>query len=172
MAASLLGMVCGITARSKKHAISKPELDTLKKSLTRLRDDLIRLAAEDAKAYDLVIEAMRARKENPGGKADEGVQNALERAADVPMATADACLKVLETSVRVAELGARSTSSDVGVAVLLAEAGFKGAAMNVRINAKYITDQKFVAVAEKRLRLQEAEVRKTASRALSVLNSP
>jgi formiminotetrahydrofolate cyclodeaminase len=113
MAASLLAMVCGITARSKKHANSKPELDKIKKALTRLRNDLIEFAEEDAHAYDLVVEAMKSRKANPGGKADERVQKALERAAEVPMATAEACLRVLETSVRVAELGARSASSDV-----------------------------------------------------------
>jgi formiminotetrahydrofolate cyclodeaminase len=172
MAASLLAMVCGITARSKKHANSKPELDKIKKALTRLRNDLIELAEEDAHAYDLVVEAMKSRKANPGGKADERVQKALERAAEVPMATAEACLMVLETSVRVAELGARSASSDVGVAVLMADAGFKGAAMNVRINAKYITDNKFVTLAEDKLRLQEARVKKTASRALHALSEP
>jgi formiminotetrahydrofolate cyclodeaminase len=54
----------------------------------------------------------------------------------------------------------------------MADAGFKGAAMNVRINAKYITDNKFVTLAEDKLRLQEARVKKTASRALHALSEP
>lgn len=169
MAASLLAMVCGITARSRKHEADRPLLDQHKDTLKRLGEGLVRLAAEDAAAYDAVVESMMSRKAIPGPAADEEVQKALKRAAQVPMSTAAQCLNVLEISVSVAELGARSASSDVGVAVLLGEAGFRGAAMNVRINLKDIFDKAFTTSAEGNLRAQEEHARKVASRALSIL---
>jgi formiminotetrahydrofolate cyclodeaminase len=67
------------------------------------------------------------------------------------MKTAAKCVEVLEASIGVAELGTRSASSDVGVAVLLAEAGFKGAFMNVRVNLKDVRDSKFVESAMENL---------------------
>jgi formiminotetrahydrofolate cyclodeaminase len=169
MAASLLAMVCGITARSKKHETAKPLLLRHREALRTLGEDLVRLAAEDAGAYDSVVESMRDRKARPGPAADEAVQKSLKRAAEVPMSTATKCLKVLETSAIVAKLGAKSASSDVGVGVLLAEAGFKGAVMNVRINLKDISDKAFSASAEAMMKDQEGSAREAASRALALL---
>ena len=169
MAASLLMMVCGITARSRKHESAKPFLNQHKEALSRLRENLVRLAKEDAAAYDSVVESMRARKVSPGPQADESVQNALRRAAEVPMNTASGCLTVLEAAVGVAELGTRSASSDVGVAVLRAEAGFKGAAMNVRINLKDLSDMAFARSAEAKLKDQEKKAADSASKAFSLL---
>jgi formiminotetrahydrofolate cyclodeaminase len=172
MAASLLMMVCGITSRSKKHEASKPELERLLKVLETERDGLLRLAVEDARAYDLVVEAFRKRKASQSGQAEQGVQSALKHASDVPRDTASACLRVLESAVKVAELGTRSASSDVGVAVVLAEAGFSGAAKNVRINTKDILDKGYVDHVEGRLGLEEARSKKLARAAISILDRP
>lgn len=170
MAASLLIMVCGITARSKRHEAARPKLAKHREVLVRIRDDLIRLAAEDAAAYDLVVEAIQKRKEEPGEEAERRVQEAFVRAAEVPSSTAEACLKVMSIGSEVATLGTRSATSDTGAAILLAEAGFKGAAMNVRINVKYISDEAYVAAAEKELELREEESESTVKAALEALH--
>lgn len=172
MAASLLTMVCAITARSKKHEESKPELEKIRHELENLREELILLASEDARAYDLVVEAIKALKTVPGETAETALQMALKHASEVPMRTAITCLKVVECSTRVAELGTRSASSDVGVAVLLAESGFRGADMNVRINIKDIIDRAFVQSAQEKLKLQEEQVRMMASKAFRTLKGP
>jgi formiminotetrahydrofolate cyclodeaminase len=169
MAASLLVMVCDITMRSKKHESSRPELMNLKPSLLGLRDELISLSLEDARAYDLVVDAVRARKENARDSADRDYQAALKHASEVPQKTATACLRVLETAVAVAGIGTRSASSDVGVAALLADAGFGGAAMNVKINLGGITDRPFVKAAKSKLDIQKKEAKDAVRKALAVL---
>jgi formiminotetrahydrofolate cyclodeaminase len=169
MAASLLVMVCGITARSKKHEDSRHELSKHKDALVQIRDNLVRLASEDAAAYDQVVEALRKRRENPGSDADNGVEEAIARAAEVPLSTAAECLKVLAIAADVARLGARSASSDTGVAVLLADAAFKGAAMNVRVNLKSISNKAFAAATEEALARHEAEASKMVALILEAL---
>jgi glutamate formiminotransferase/formiminotetrahydrofolate cyclodeaminase len=169
MAASLLAMVCAITAMSKKHEAKKPELERLQASLAELRDDLISHAREDADSYDKVVQASRARKEDENPKTVEDFQRALRHACSVPLETASACVDVLEKSARVAELGTASASSDVGVAVLLAETGFKGAAMNVTINLNGISDASFAIYARERLKKDEKRAKDQVRDALSRL---
>jgi formiminotetrahydrofolate cyclodeaminase len=171
MAASLLAMVCGITAGSKKHAGSKPILQQHRDAFRALSEDLVRLAAEDANAYDSVVESMKKRKASPGPITDNAVQKALSYAAEVPMSTMAKCLKLLEASAIVAKMGVRSASSDVGVAILLAEAGFRGAAMNVRINLNGISDKAFSASVEADIKTQEERASEAARKALSLLET-
>ena len=172
MAASLLMMVCGITAKSKRHEPNRERLEALKAQLSQRRDELIDLSREDARAYDLVVGAMRKNRESESNENIRAVQNALKLAAEIPMRTAAKCVEVLEASIGVAELGTRSASSDVGVAVLLAEAGFKGASMNVRINLRDVRDSKFVESARERLASYDRRVNVLTSDALGRLGQP
>lgn len=158
MAASLLMMVCGVTAKSKKHEASKPRLNELLSVLVKDRDELIHLAREDAVAYDSVVEAARGRKSNPGGASDKAYQLALRHAADVPMRTADVCIHVLERTVEVVQVGTKSASSDMGVAWELARAGFRGARMNVAINLEFLEDKKFADLATNWMRVAEERI--------------
>lgn len=173
MAASLLVMVCGITARSKKHASSAPELKRIGEVLEMERDGLIRLALWDARAYDSVMDAVRKKKADPGSEsARREMDESLRRAAEIPLDTAASCLRILEQAAKVAGLGTRSASSDVGVAVLLAEAGLKGASKNVRINIDGIGDEAYVGNLVDKLRLWETEARDLASKAMTQLEEP
>jgi formiminotetrahydrofolate cyclodeaminase len=171
MGASLLAMVCGITAKSKRHEPNRERLDALKVRLFAMRDDLIDLAKEDARAYDLVIEAVRKSREHQGKESGMAAQDALRFAADIPMKTAAKCVDVLEASVGVAELGKRSAVSDVGVAILLAEAGFKGASMNVRTNLRDLQDSTFVKSAGGKLASYDKRVKDLTSDALGKLGN-
>jgi len=171
MAASLLAMVCGITAKSKRHEPNRERLGALKVHLSAMRDELVNLAKEDARAYDLVIEAFRKSREHESKESVMAVQDALRLAAEIPMKTAGKCIDVLEASVGVAELGKRSAASDVGVAILLAEAGFKGASMNVRTNLKDLQDSTFVKSAGGKLASYDKRVKDLTSDALGRLGN-
>ena len=170
MAASLLVMVCDITAKSKKHASDRTRLKRLSRSLSRARDELIALARDDATAYDLVLAAIR--KARKSGKRDTGeARKALTHAAKVPMKTANLCIDVLGGAVEVAGIGITSASSDVGVAVLLAHAGYGGAAMNVRINLEGLEGSAFAKVASRELLLMDERANDLMGSALKVLRS-
>jgi glutamate formiminotransferase/formiminotetrahydrofolate cyclodeaminase len=170
MAASLLVMVCDLTAKSKKHAADRGRLRALSRKLSRNRDELIVLAREDARAYDLVLAAVRRSKKSTGGDPG-GIRKALIHAARVPMKTASLCIDVLVSATEVAALGKMSASSDVGVAVLLAHAGYGGGAMNVRINIDGLEGLAFSAEAARKLRLLDERAEKLRDGALRTLGS-
>ncbi|MEM3049254.1 MAG: cyclodeaminase/cyclohydrolase family protein [Thermoplasmata archaeon] len=151
MAAALLIMVCRITAKSKKHKHNTAPLDMLEAELTVLRDRLMDLAELDAAAYDDVVMTNRRMKGTGTQQSSELFRAALKHAADVPMMTAEACLKVLEIGQKVKEIGLRTTSSDVTVALLLAEAALAGGLANVEVNLASITDDDYVRTVSKRV---------------------
>jgi len=73
------------------------------------------------------------------------MQQALKAATDVPMRVAEACVEVMELCQPAAEKGNVNAVSDAGVAVLMAEAGLRSAALNILINLGWIKDKAFVA---------------------------
>jgi formiminotetrahydrofolate cyclodeaminase len=166
MSASLLAMVCSITGKKKKHEEQWPELGMLTNSLLTLRDELVSLAQEDARAYDGLVEAMKRRKAEGTTEADEAVRAALGEAIEVPQKTARACARILEMAIRVSEIGTRNAHSDVAVAVYLAEAGVTGALMNVLINVEDIEDREAAESLKKDVQDQYERAGRAAKEAL------
>jgi formiminotetrahydrofolate cyclodeaminase len=145
-------MVCGITLKNKKHRDSWPRLAVLKEEADTLSELLVRLASDDALAYDGVVAASRAKRDAPDDRgAKEAYDGAVRRAMEVPMSTADGCLRVLRLSDPVASLGTRSASSDVEVARSLAVAGIDGALANVLVNLPFCEDEHFATGAKQKV---------------------
>jgi glutamate formiminotransferase/formiminotetrahydrofolate cyclodeaminase len=71
----------------------------------------------------------------------QAITTALLAAAEVPLETARACAGVADLAAVVAEKGNSNAITDAGVAALLADAGCKGAAYNVRINVSSLDDR-------------------------------
>lgn len=144
VAASLLSMVCGVTLKNKRHEHSWEQLRALRTRADELAERLLSLAEEDAAAYDRMVETGKAGRQRPG---DEGAaadhSEAVARATEVPMRTAESCAEVLELAGEVGRLGTRSASSDVDVARHLAVAGAKGGLANVMINLPYCTGKAY-----------------------------
>ena len=169
MASSLLIMVCGITRRSKKHEAHWAELQIIQTVLEGLRDELLRLASDDARAYDAVVEAMRHLKADSGRQASMAVENALKKATEVPTTTAERCQSVLEEAAKVARLGTKSARSDVASAIYLALAGAKGAMSNMRINLEGQRDTAFAEGIKAKLASYDTRSTRLAENALAVL---
>jgi formiminotetrahydrofolate cyclodeaminase len=81
----------------------------------------------------------------------KAMDKALKAATDVPMRVAEACVSVMELCRPAAEKGNVNAVSDVGVGILMAEAGLRSAALNVLINLGSIKDDKFVSENRERL---------------------
>ena len=131
-------------------AVGKPGYEAVQSDLAAieaqgkaLQQRFLDLAAEDARAYEGVVEAMRRPKGTDAEKAARkaGMQEAFKRATDVPLETMRAALEALELSRLAADKGNKNAVSDAGVAALLAEAALRGAALNVRINLAAISDR-------------------------------
>ena len=72
------------------------------------------------------------------------MDKALKAATNVPMRVAEACVSVMDICRPAAEKGNTNAVSDVGVGILMAEAGLRSAALNVLINLGWIKDENFV----------------------------
>ena len=128
LAAALTQMVAGLTAGKKKYAAVDAEM----------REVSLRAAAlsEVSAAYKLPADTADAT-----ARKEKVVTKALLAAAEVPLDTARACARVAELAVTVATKGNTNAASDAGVAALLADAGCRGAVLNVRINVASLSDK-------------------------------
>lgn len=169
IAASLLAMVCEVTRANRRYEEHWKALDELNERALEKMSRLLVLAKEDAEAYDAMVRAARKQRRNSTPKSIEELNKAIKRAADVPMKTASTCADVLEISYRVAEIGTKSALSDMGVAIFLAETGFKGASMNVSINLKSLKDSDFVGRMRSSLSRQEERASTTARKAFAAI---
>lgn len=143
LAAALGEMVCNLSIG--RAGVEDPE-DALSSSLanlTRARGELLRLAAEDERAYA----AYRTAAGLPKATAEEkearraAMQDALLGAAAVPLATARAAGKLLAELDVTARSGSSHVLSDAVVAAILAEASVRSAGVNVRVNTGLLKDR-------------------------------
>jgi glutamate formiminotransferase/formiminotetrahydrofolate cyclodeaminase len=95
----------------------------------------------DAEAYAAVSAAYKLPKDHDPAARTEAIQTALLGAAEVPLETARLCAEAGTLAATVAAKGNANAITDAGVAALLAEAGCRGAAFNVRINVTSLADR-------------------------------
>ena len=142
LAACLATMVANLTIGKKKFAANETALRGVKAEAGKLRAELLGLARQDSEAFEAVLRAGRLPHGAPEEieARDRELAAAGLAAARVPIATADACLQVLDLAALAARLANPNAVSDVGVAGLLAAAAGEGALLNVEINLKSLPD--------------------------------
>lgn len=143
LAAALASMVGNITANSRKYAAVHEEMRAAVGRLDELRANLLRLADLDAAAFEPLAAAFRMPADTLEqiAQKDLALQSALVQACDVPLDMMRACERVLDECALMAREGSRMALSDAGVAAALAKAAIQGAALNIYINAGWMTDQ-------------------------------
>jgi formiminotetrahydrofolate cyclodeaminase len=99
-----------------------------------LRARVLRLADEDAQAYENFLLARRMSDEVDAEIRDAAIGDALSRAADVPLAIAEAALDVASLAADLAERGNPNLRGDAVTAALLSEAAVRATANLVEIN--------------------------------------
>jgi formiminotetrahydrofolate cyclodeaminase len=145
LGAGLVSMVASLTLGKEKYAGVQAEIQSLLAASEQVRSDLQDLVQRDTEVYGAVSDAMKLPRDTEQRKAerDRTMQAALKEAAKVPLTIAEQSLKVAELSLTAAEIGNVNAVSDAGVAVLLADAAARSAALNVKINVGWIEDQEF-----------------------------
>jgi formiminotetrahydrofolate cyclodeaminase len=99
-----------------------------------LKARLLPLAEEDARAYETVLLALRMPKDVDEDVRDAAIGDALSKAADVPLAIAEAALDVSTLAAELADRGNPNLHGDAATAVFLAEAAVRASANLVEIN--------------------------------------
>jgi formiminotetrahydrofolate cyclodeaminase len=144
---SLLLMVAGLERTRTGSAAERTALDEAAERLRPLRVALGSLIDRDSEAYSAVMEAFRL----PKVTADQitvrrrAIGEAMRTATDTPLQTMRACRQALADAWIVASQGAKSASSDVGVAIELLRAAIRGAGLNVDVNAGELADKDWSA---------------------------
>ncbi len=143
LGAALTQMVAGLTLGKKKYATVEAELATVAARARSLAAKLEGLVASDAAVYATVSTAYKMPKttSEEAEARSHAIATALLAASEVPLKTARACADVADLAQIVATKGNSNAITDAGVAALLAEAGCKAAAYNVRINVASMEDR-------------------------------
>ncbi len=157
LAAALATMVARLTVGKKKYADAEARMREVETAGDACRRELLDLAAADARAFDAFRAASKMSQRTPEEVAtrERALADAARGAADVPLRTAEACVRALELARSVAELGNENAVSDAGVAAWLARAGAEGAALNVRINLPSVSEEERASFAERARRVVE-----------------
>ena len=147
LGAALVSMVCNLTVGKKGYEDVQDDINDLLAQSEALRKKLTDLLEEDVKAYTGYSVAAKMPRGTDEEKAErkKAMQAALKIATDVPLAIAEAAVKVMDLCTPSAEKGNKWAVSDAGVAVLMAEAALRSAALNVLINLGSLKDEEFVA---------------------------
>ena len=143
LSSALIRMVAGLTIGRKKYASVESEMAVVAANAEHLAESLSKLVERDADAYAAVSAAYKLPKDPADAVAarKDAITKALLGAAEVPLETARLCAQAAELAASVAVKGNSNAITDAGVAALLASAGCKGAAYNVRINIASLEDR-------------------------------
>ncbi len=142
--ASALGlMVSNLTIGKKKYAAYEEEIREAKEGLLKIREELEGLVDTDAEAFEPLSKAYSLPNKTPEEQKekDQVLEAALYEAAVVPEKIMETTLRAMPYLKVLSEKGSTLAISDVGVAVLFAQAAIEGASLNVFINTKIMKDR-------------------------------
>ena len=138
LGSALAEMVAQLTVGRKKYVEVESQMQVVIARATELRDKLLTGIDQDMAAYDSVMRAFKIPKDDPGR--ETAVQQALTIAAEVPLLIMTDALAAMSLAETVAGLGNVNAISDAAVSAHMALAAIESAALNVRINAKSMTN--------------------------------
>ncbi|MDR2356192.1 MAG: cyclodeaminase/cyclohydrolase family protein [Clostridiales Family XIII bacterium] len=140
---ALGNMVGALTLGKKKYADVQGDITEMKERATRLQGELLALVQKDAEAFEPLARAYGMPKESEAERAKKAriMEAALSEACGVPLLIMEKCCEAIDLQRGFLEKGSALAVSDVGVGVLLCKAALRGAALNVRINTKAMTNR-------------------------------
>jgi formiminotetrahydrofolate cyclodeaminase len=97
------------------------------------------------------------------------IDEAMKGATETPLETMRACQQAMRGATIVAEAGNPNAASDAGVAVELLLAALRGAALNIGVNLKGLSDAGFAARVSEEATQLEADAVADAERARQLL---
>ena len=133
-------MVASLTIGRKKYAGVEEESKAILVEATDLRQQLTQAIQEDAEAFQAVMWAYRDKEKDKGDR-EAAIEQAMIHAGEVPFSVAKLSSKVALLADQIALKGNVNAISDAGASAIMARAAVEAAAMNVRINAKELSDR-------------------------------
>jgi glutamate formiminotransferase/formiminotetrahydrofolate cyclodeaminase len=142
MAAALAAMVARLTMGKKKYAEVEARMNEIAAKADELKASLEEAVKLDSQAFEQVMAAYRLPKdtEEQNVARTAAVESAMHRAAEVPLEVVRQVVEVLELLAEVAEQGNANAVTDAASGTAMARAALTAAGMNVKVNAKSISD--------------------------------
>ena len=153
LGAALTTMVCNLSLDESKFQAALPEIQVIRGQASDLLEKLTRAVDEDAAAFNEVMDAYKLPKATDEEKKVRlaTIQQAMKKAALLPLGVAEECLDVLKLAARILPIGNSNAASDAAVAGLMAYAAIQGALYNVKINLGFIKDADFCLTTRTRI---------------------
>lgn len=141
LGAALCTMVGNYTVGKKKYAEVEEDVKGLMARAEDIRARLLALVDADAEAFEPLSKAYAIPKDDPNREAV--MENCLQDAAATPMAILRLSCEAIDLHREMLDKGSVIMLSDVGTGVIFCQSALYGAALNVRVNTKSMTDRTF-----------------------------
>lgn len=138
LAAALGSMVIAYSIGKKSLAQHAEALETASRRLVVARNLFLRLAQEDASAYDLYSELSKLPPDDP--RRIRELPGAIQRCVQAPRSVLAAAVDVARLLETLAPITNVHLHSDLGVAGVMCEAAARSAAWNIRVNLPLLGD--------------------------------
>mgnify|MGYP002623009356 CR=1 FL=1 len=139
LGAALCSMAGNFTVGKKKYADVEDDIKRNLAETEKLREKLLELVDEDARAFTPLAEAYKIPKDDP--KRPEIFEAATLNACKAPVEIIKSCAKIIELLEEMAEKGSKLLISDVACGAFLCRAAMESAATNVYINTSSLNDR-------------------------------
>jgi formiminotetrahydrofolate cyclodeaminase len=171
MGAALLSMVSNLTVGKEQYKEVEDDIKDLLKKSESFRTTLEELMEKDVEVFNQFMVIMKLPRTNEEEKKDRNqkMQIALIEAAKVPLEIARKSKEVIDICLEIADKGTRNAISDVGVGVLLAEAAFHSAIINVKINLNMIKDENIKKEFSQEIESLNSQVKGEKDRVLKIV---
>jgi len=171
LGAALTSMVCNLTIGKKGYEDVQDAMVDLLETSESLRRELVALLEADTQVYGKLMAVYRQSHKTPEQKRERKarLQAAYKEAAEVPLAIAECCARIVDLTLPAAEMGNRWLVSDAGVGVLLAEACLQGALLNVYINLSSIKDETYAEQVRERIEAMTEGSASTKERVMTIV---
>lgn len=162
LGSALAAMVARLTLGKERYRERWGTMEEVREAADELGRSFLDLVQDDTDAYQGVLASLRLPKTTEGEKASRqtAIQDALKRAASVPLETLRASERLAHLAKASVEKGAPRAFTDAAAALHLALAAAGIAAANVKVNVAHIVDDRFVnerlSVVEESLRRVDA----------------
>lgn len=138
MGAALVAMVSGLTIGKKKYEAVEAEMQTVRATAEKLREELTQAVGDDAASFEALMTTFKLPKDTDEQKAarSAAIHKATLNAAIVPLHVAERAVKIMELALKCARDANANTTSDAASGFAMARAALTAAAYNVRINIR------------------------------------
>ena len=139
VAVALGDMVGELTVGKKKYADVEDEIKALMEEAQALRVRLLELIDEDDENFTPLSRAYGIPKGTPGR--EEELERCLKLAVSAPLEIFRLCCRIIDMQDEFAHKGSKLMISDAATGVAFARGALMGAAANVKVNTKLMSDR-------------------------------